>query len=307
MKYWRAEREAVLDLKIRKRILEIDNKMSEEAVPVGDRPLRLGRLIGQEVPWTLELQQYVENWYACIYGSKVNTLGKPRIKVPIILRGEVYMLRIPQHRGCVYVTADSGDMHKEHPTILVPNYIEELTVALWERLLSPNLKNDICWSFQIAFELALEIEKVKGETFGNLDVTNLINRALCDYEVAYNSAAIYLNNNCSFQASQAAEKFMKAVLVYKKVCTFKQVKEIRHDLEKLRQECATVDNEFDRDVVIKSISSLVSLGNPSSRYGQDLSIKDAVDASWGALKIMGPAACQLVDGSRILQEHLRDR
>lgn len=282
------------------RMEELDTELAEKGVPIHARPFHaLPSLIGSyegsifptnegdatkyspfEGP---NLLTTISEWYVHRYGDRVN-MPSELAKVPIVLRRQIYLLRIPLAYG--------------RPTIDAIKLIEGMTDGMKVSLTSVELQS-IGAAFSEGYTLAYEIEDVRG-SFAKFsaDAADFFEAAVRDRDTGVQcltGAHPDLNGGC-FHAQQHAEKMLKGYLLAKAGRRKTDLRRIAHAVTELF-DLATARNgsllELSNDV------GLIQNVRMDIRYKEaQVPVDAAVATVWAALRIGGAVACAAFDRPR---------
>jgi HEPN domain-containing protein len=206
-----------------KRMSLIDKELAEKGVPIHARafhafpifsPNYHGPILGYGIDSTLykeyegpNLLDKINIWYKNIYGDRFNA-PTDRGKVPILIKNEIYIIRIPLVYGS--------------PKIEILPLINGLTPAM-AKILSTDELNEIQKRFIEGYSLVYEFEDLMSqldaeERKGIKRKENpFLSSALRDRDTAVDCLEGAIDTNGAvFHSQQLTEKMLKAVMFYSK-------------------------------------------------------------------------------------------
>lgn len=274
-------------------IEKIDYELAEEGVQIYNRSflafLKIakgtgynGPIMGFGVDPTMfpdyvgpNLIARISEWYSERYGER-HLWDPVRGKVPIFLRKEIYLLRIPLVFGA--------------PQIEIFSLVEGLTEGLIKSL-SDGEKTLIKRAFEDGFPLIYQLEDLatvimKDENIAiPQEAVGLFNRAIEDKAAAIKCLEdkIDANGSC-FHSQQHAEKMLKTYLVAMEICTSHdlQFRPFGHNLENIYNKCNKDSSDF---INISNEIALLKNITMDIRYSvTKISAQIAVDTFWASLK-----------------------
>jgi HEPN domain-containing protein len=281
----------------------IDQQLAKERVSTHIRPLKAFHLMapGYEGPLlgygvTPEqfpdfvgpnLLRHVQHWYKQRYGERVY-MPTDRGKIPVILRREVYLIRIPLVYGKPQISFQSI-----LPLIegISESMVKSFTTAEFEKI----------WkSFLDGYALIYELEDLfsyldtKGPSFVGMGAMALLQSALEDRETGTRCLSGQLDTNgACFHSQQHAEKMLKAYLLSKGLYSEKDLSRspFGHNLTRIHQACVDTTPEF---VKVKVDVETLSQFTMNIRYTTPKVLPEtAANAYWAAIRIAGLCACSL--------------
>lgn len=235
----------------------------------------------------------ISDWYKDRYGDRVN-MPSDRGRVPVVVRGEVYLLRVPLVFGNVRVP--------------ILRFVEGLTESMADALTESEL-NAIRHAWEAGFPLTYEIEDLSQELEkGKVSVTgttqNMLQSAIGDRDTAVQCLSGRLDTNgACFHAQQHAEKMLKVYLLVKNLSTELQLSRppYGHDLKRILKLCSTTSGDF---LALSSDIGLLSNIPMDIRYTvRKVDSPVAVETVWAALRIGGFCACRILGRARRYRAH----
>jgi HEPN domain-containing protein len=282
-----------------------DRELAKKQTPIHARPFHAfdllavgykGPLIGSRIDPEKypnfvgpNLLKRITDWYKARYGERV-CIPSDRGRVPVILREEIYLIRVPLVFGA--------------PTIPILSFVEGLTQNMIKSF-TEDERQEIRGAFEEGYELVYENQDLidwldsAGKLSVGQDALQLIHSAIQDRDTAVRCLAgkwqmghLDTNSSC-FHAQQYAEKMLKGFLVSKNKCTLDQLrrKPYGHNLKNILKKAAEnsvifSDLELDVDILSK-FSMEIRYTDPK------VSLKAAVEAFWASLRIGSLSACQI--------------
>lgn len=222
------------------------------------------------------LLQRICDWYQARYGDRVN-LPSDRGRVPIVIRREVYLVRIPLVFG--------------NPQVPILPLIEGLTESMAESL-TEGERVAIKRAFEQGFALTHEIEDLKRELEeGRVSLSSaaqsILTSAIADRDTAVRCLAERDTNVACFHGQQYAEKMLKVYLLSKNVSTEEQLsrRPYGHDLRNVLGLCIATSGYF---VILTNDIGLLANIPMDIRYTvADVGAETAVETVWSALRVGG--------------------
>jgi hypothetical protein len=287
------------------RIEELDRDLQNDGVPISGRAFKVFPLLAPDyhqaiLGYGIDPDKYpnyvgpnlfkkICEWYVERYGDRVCTPAFfPR--VPVLLRGEIYLIRIPIAYG--------------QPEIEILPLVEGLTASM-----VTSLKNDeieqIKTAFKEGFALVYEVDDMrfhldhKGTFALPEPAIQILDKAIEDRETAVNSLDKRLDTNgACFHSQQHAEKMMKGFLLAKNLYTEDQLRRrpFGHDLQKVFEVCLHASGSF---AEVTSDVALLKCIPMDVRYNMPkVDVTVAVETIWSALRVGGLSACQVTGFER---------
>jgi hypothetical protein len=287
------------------KIEDIDRELQKETLPIQGRPLqaflRLAPDYDQPIlGYGIDPAEYPEfvgpnlfqkicDWYQERYGDRV-CVPESFPRVPILLRGQVYLIRIPVAYG--------------RPEIDILLLVEGLTQCMINSLDEREILA-IGNAFKEGFAVVYELDDMRF----HLDpkdpsalpdpAIRILEQAITDRDTAVNSLDNRLDTNVAcFHAQQHSEKMLKGFLLAKNVHTEEELRKppFGHKLETVFQACLKRSGAFaDATPDIGLISGIPM----DVRYTmRTVAPSVAVEAIWAALRIGGLSACQITGFGR---------
>lgn len=287
------------------KIEEIDRDLRKEGVPIPRRAFKAFPLLAPDyhqpiLGYGIDPDKYPEyvgpnlfkevcDWYVERYGDRARTPAFfPRVPVP--LRGEIYLIRIPVVYG--------------RPEVKILPLVEGLTKSM-----ITSLKNDeidqIKTAFNEGFALVYEVDDMrfhldpKGTLALPEPAIRILDKAIEDRETAVNSLDKRLDTNgACFHAQQHAEKMMKGFLLAKNLYTEDQLRQrpFGHDLQKVFEACLHATGSFAEVTVDVGLLKFIPMNVRYSMPKVDVTV--AVETIWSALRVGGLSACQVTGFER---------
>jgi HEPN domain-containing protein len=287
----------------RKEFLErmplIDKELADERVPIHARsfhafpmlaPNYNGPLLGYGISRSLykeyegpNLLERTNAWYKEQYGARFNA-PTDRGKVPVLLRQEIYLIRIPLVYGS--------------PEIQILPLVNGLTPAMATSL-SNNELDEIQERFIEGYGLTYEFEVLMSqleaeERNGTKRKNNpFLSSALRDKETASDCLESAVDTNGAvFHSQQLAEKMLKAVIFHAAEMSEEDIrKKYNHRIPDVYKDIVR-SNAVPAQVT--SAIQQISQYKMEIRYTSDLIPKDeAVEAFWSGLRVGGWCATRL--------------
>jgi hypothetical protein len=298
------QREAMEEWEFLEKIERADEDLATKRVSIHSRPFHAFHLlapdyVGPILGYGINKADYppfvgpnlldrICDWYKDRYGDRVN-LPSDRARIPIVVRGEVYLVRIPLVFGSVRVP--------------ILRLVEGLTESMADALTETEL-NAIIHAFEAGFALTYEFEDLSQELEqGKVSATgatqNMLQSAIADRDTAVQCLSGRLDTNgACFHAQQHAEKMLKVYLLVNNVSTELQLSRppYGHDLKRIHDLCATTSGDF---LALSSDVGLLSNIPMDIRYTvPKVEPTVAVETAWAALRIGGFCACRIVGQPR---------
>jgi len=286
-----------------RKISEADEKLASDGIPIFARAFRAlhlichdydGPLMGFNIN-PLDYPEYtgpnlfyrINEWYKKRYGEKF-LMPSDRGKVPLILRNELFLIRIPMVYG--------------RPEISILQLVEGLTDDMKVSLSKSELET-IKRSFVEGYSLVYEIEDLltiaDHKPILSDKERKLLDSAVEDRNTAVKCmSAVQDTNGACFHSQQHAEKMLKVYLMSKKLSSEKELRSRKygHNLENIFTLCLQskgIFSELTTDIgLLKNITMDI-------RYTADkVSPNIASEAFWAALRIGGLSACKTSESKR---------
>lgn len=277
-----------------------DAELASDGVPIYARLFRAfhklapeyqGDLLGYDVepeaypPFVgPNLLKRISEWYEKRYGERFY-IPADRGRVPILLRQEVYLLRIPLAYG--------------RPSVSILPLVEGLTEDMVRSLTQSEL-DEIKRAFESGFALTYEIEDLEtslrpGGSVSLLEpVHNMLRSAIEDRGTSIRCLSGQLDTNgACFHAQQHAEKMLKSYLMARNVCTEVQLSKppFGHNLANIFSSCAQTSSGFHAltmDIgLLSNVTMDIRYTSPRVEPGV------AVETVWAALRVGGLCAGEL--------------
>jgi len=309
MVWFREQREAMEEWEFLEKIERVDKDLSEKGVKIHARPFHAFHLLAPDYEGPVlgsgvdradyppfvgpNLLHKVSDWYQDRYGDRVN-MPSDRGRVPVVVRGEVYLLRVPLVFGNVRVP--------------ILRFVEGLTESMADALTESEL-NAIRRAWEAGFSLTYEIEDLSQELEkGKVSVTettqNMLQSAIGDRDTAAQCLSGRLDTNgACFHAQQHAEKMLKVYLLVKNLSTELQLSRspYGHDLKRILKLCSTTSGDF---LALSSDIGLLSNIPMDIRYTvRKVDSPVAVETVWAALRVGGFCACRMLEQPRRYRVH----
>ncbi len=287
------------------KMLSIDKELAKKGVPVYERAFQAfpiaapdyrGPLMGAGIDRSTygeyegpNLLDKIHNWYKQVYGKRASA-ARDLGKVPIIIRDEIYLVRIP----LVYAT----------PEINILPFIEGLTPRAARRLSVAEL-DEIQNKFTEGYSLEQEFE----DLYSPLDTENgakiknnpFLDSALQDRDAAVDCLDKGIDTNGAvFYSQQLAEKMLKAVLFHLANMSEEEItQKYGHSIADIYKD---VTNYAESPVRISSEINYISQYEMDIRDSDSqVSDSDAVKAFWAGFRIGGFCAALLSGHERAIQ------
>jgi HEPN domain-containing protein len=289
------------------RMQAIDDELAKKEVPIHARafhafplfaPNYNGPLLGYGIDHSAfgdyegpNLLEKINNWYKQVYAERFNA-PTDRGKVPVVLKREIYLIRIP----LVYGT----------PKIEILPLVNGLTQSMAKHLSTAEL-NEIQQRFIEGYSLVYEFEDLRSQIdAGNRNGAKrndnpFLDSALRDMGTAFDCLEGAVDTNGAvFHSQQLAEKMLKAVLFHSENMTEEEIRkkynhrilDIYNDVCSLAKHAVHVDSE------VKNIAKY----KMDIRYTSTVVEKgEAVSAYWSGLRIGGLCATLISGHQRRMQ------
>ncbi|OQY99351.1 MAG: hypothetical protein B6D35_09225 [Candidatus Brocadia sp. UTAMX2] len=281
------------------KIESVDEELARKEIPIHARSLQAFHLISPDYNGPLlgygikpenyesfvgpNLLKHIDDWYEKRYGER-SYIRATRGHVPVLIRKEVYLIRIPTVYGKVNVS-------------ILP-LVEGLTEEMAKSLNCIEL-DEIKKAFEIGYALTHEIEDLRINIPSkalslNIENLTILQRAIEDRDTAIRCLSGSLDNNgACFHAQQHAEKMLKSYLLVKNICTVNTLsrRPYGHNIEKIFIVCLNTTNNFSpltNDIaLLKNISMDIRYTIP--KVAPEIAVKTV----WAALRVGGLCACQI--------------
>lgn len=285
-----------------------DNELAIKRIPIHARALHAfhlmspdynGPLLGYGVkPEDYEsfvgpnLLTHINNWYGKRYGKR-SYMHTTCAHVPVLIRKEVYLIRVPAVYGEVNIS-------------ILPLF-EGLTEDMAKSLDKTEL-DTIKKSFEMGYALTYEIEDLRTNIHSkvislNIANHNILQSAIEDRDTAIRclSGSLDTNGAC-FHAQQHAEKMLKSYLLAKNICTEDKLskKPYGHNIENIFRACLNTINDFAS--LANDIALLKNIPMDIRYSLSKVASEIAVETVWAALRVGGLSACQLSGHKRRYQD-----
>jgi HEPN domain len=286
-------------------IEQVDRDLSNENVPPIGRAFRaFSRLApvfnGPLIGYGIDLDSYgpfegpnlsrrITDWYSGRYGDRV-CLPNSICRVPVLIRQQVYLIRIPIAYG--------------QPRVEILPLVDGLTSDMI-RSLDPSEIQAIKSAFTDGYELVYEVDDMRFVLEPNhspplsFEAIRILEQAINDRNACADCIDNKLDTNgACFRAQQHAEKMMKAFLLATNRYTETQLAKhpYGHNLQNVFIECLKQSADF------ASVSNDVSLlrGIPMNvRYSMEkVSLPNIVETIWASLRVGGLCACRIANNQR---------
>lgn len=238
------------------------------------------------------LVKRISEWYSARYGAR-NHLPSVLARVPILIKGQVYLARIPLIYGAPGLGL--GD---------VLGLIEGMTPSM-AAALSHEEGVAVMEAWCEGFDRIYEIDDLRSMPTGSASPETLatarsfFDSALLDREAAaraFESPRGDLPTAC-FHAQQLAEKILKSFALLKGLASEETLKsKIGHKLKKLATLCETASPEFAS--VAKDVALLDDVPMDVRYTPAPMRPEEAAEKVWAALRIAGFTACQILGKER---------
>jgi hypothetical protein len=224
------------------------------------------------------------DWYQERYGDRV-CIPESFPRVPVLLRGQVYLIRIPVVYG--------------NPEVKILPLVEGLTQGMIDSLDEHEI-HGVINAFKEGFALVYELDDMRF----HLDPTNpsalpdpavrILKQAIADRDTAVNSLDKRLDTNVAcFHAQQHAEKMLKGFLLARNLYTEEQLRKtpFGHNLENVFEACLKASGAFADSTGDIGLLRFIPMNVRYTMLPVEPSI--AVQTIWSALRIGGLSACQI--------------
>lgn len=285
----------------------VDEELAKKQVPIHARAFNAFRIIAPNYNGPLlghgidrvafkeyegpNLLEKISDWYNQVYGVRVYA-PSDRGKVPVILKQEIYLIRIPLVYG--------------YPKIDILPLINGLTPAMARRLTNTEIEK-IQQSFIEGYSLVYEFEDLFSqlgaeERNGSKRKANpFLDSAIRDKDTAADCLEGAVDTNSAvFHSQQLAEKMLKAVLYHSANMTEEAIrKKYNHRmLDIYKDVCVYASHAAQVDSEARNIAQYkMDIRYTSSVIGKE----EAVSAYWSGLRIGGLCATLLSGHERRIQ------
>jgi HEPN domain-containing protein len=259
------------------RLEEIDAELEAQALPLKYRPLEgLKKIYGDlpDGPLRGSFFDSIAGWYRDRYGKRAEPDGIIG-RVPVLLRGEVYLVLVPLTEGDTVVQL--VDQIDGLPTEVGASLSREEFEAIARKAAGATV------SFQKLYNLTVE------DGFLDAVERGLVWRALFDIEAAATTLRhVGDTQNAIFQFHQAAEKFLKVAL--RRAGSTTDLKRLGHNLPAVFAELKSLGGRY--SWLESSVDALQALApNMEIRYSVvPRRLENAIEAFHAALSICGALA-----------------
>jgi HEPN domain-containing protein len=259
------------------RLEEIDAVLEAQALPLKYRPLEgFKRTYGDllDGPLRGSLFDSIADWYRDRYGKRAEPDGIIG-RIPVLLRGEVYLVLVPLTEGDAVVRLI--DQIDGLPTEVGASLSREEFEAIARKVAGATI------GFQTLYNLTVE------DGFLDAVERGLVWRALFDLETAATTLRhVGDTQNTIFQIHQAAEKFLKVAL--KRAGSTADLKRLGHNLPAVFAELKSLSDRY--SWLESSVDALQALApNMQIRYSVvPRRRENAIEAFHEALSICGALA-----------------
>jgi hypothetical protein len=281
-----------------------DDTLATEGIPIHARPLHAANRIWRRFGFGADLSLFVQDrepiagvyvgddltirmnrWYKQKYGDRLKV--DPSKRIPIMIRQDVYTLRIPMLRGAFEVICDPNQFGTtsgfqistggKPVTVNVVDVIDELTEAY-----AKSLTYDEMLTITDSFMRGVETTYAIYEAVRQAPISEAIGDLQASVTLLLSKPPQY--GLSKWEALQATEKFLKA-LITKKGGTYRFV----HDLNGLADNAESLGHPaIPRSGLAKiQCSAGVRYGTPT------VTIREAVEAHQAALEVCGLIAASL--------------
>ena len=285
----------------------IDDELARKEIPIHDRAFHAfhllapdyhGVLLGTGIDSSLfgdfegpNLLEKINDWYKEIYSERFN-MPSDRGKVPVLIKREIYLIRIPLCFGS--------------PNIEILPLVNGLTQSMARNLSNDEL-NEIQKKFGEGYSLIYEFEDLWSQI--NCETSNgkerkdnpFLNSAMRDLGTASDCLESSVDTNGAiFHSQQLAEKMLKAVLFHAKNLTEEEIrKKYNHKIIDVYNDvCSYTETAFQIEDEVNTISKYkMNIRYTSTVIGKN----EAVSAYWSGLNIGGFCATILSGQKRRYQ------
>ena len=282
-----------------KRVALIDSELADKGIPIHARafsaiPLFFSDYVGPLFGVGIDRSNYAEyegpnlfdkinTWYMEQYGDRFN-LPTDRGKVPILLKQEIYLIRVPLVFGS--------------PSIEILPLVNGLTEVMAMRLSQEEL-DEIQRCFVEGYGLTYEFEDLLSELSANAR-NNTLNKgnsflesAIRDKDTAADCLeGVIDTNGAVFHSQQLAEKMLKAVIFDSTEMSKEDIrKKYSHRITDVFRDIA--NSNAPPDEVISAIQGIAKYKMDIRYTSEPISKGEAVAAFWSGLRIGGWCATLL--------------
>ncbi len=288
-----------------KKVEEADKELSLRDIPVHARPFHafnilapgyVGPVIGHGIrPEDFpeyegpNLLKHLDAWYRKRYGDRLympSELGR----VPILIRRQIYMIRIPVAFG--------------NPKVRVAKLVDGMTEDMM-RSLSKKESEIVVSGFLDGFALIYEIEDLLSSMRGDGDL-NISSESMSILTSAIEDRDTFIRcltgrsdtNGACFHAQQHAEKMLKSFLLNEKLHSLSELsrRPFGHNISRIFGRCAEHSPEFHE---LNADIALLNKVTMDIRYsGIKIEPENAVETVWASLRVGGFTACKLAGHRR---------
>lgn len=234
----------------------------------------------------------ISEWYAALYGARYN-MPSDLARVPILIKGQIYLARIP-------LTFGAPALGLDHVFGLVEGMTPSLAAAL-----SDEDRLALMTAWISGFQLVYEMDDVRSIPPGSVSPETLTTaRGLLDSAFLDRAAAAHafesphgdLPTAC-FHAQQMAEKMLKMFALLRGLASEKELKsKFKHGLKDLATACESASPDFTS--VAQDVALLSTITMDIRYTPPPIRSEEAAKMVWAALRIAGLTACQILGHER---------
>ncbi|MFA5903591.1 MAG: HEPN domain-containing protein [Desulfobacula sp.] len=275
------------------RMPSIDRKLADKGVPIHARtfhafpllaPTYEGPLLGYGIDKNFHgdyegpnLLEKINTWYAQQYGDRFNA-PTDRGKVPVLLRQEIYLIRVPLVYGS--------------PEIQILPLVNGLTPAMAKSLSNDDL-DEIQKRFVEGYGLTYEFEDLLSQIDAEIKKGTprrdnpFLSSALRDKDTASDCLEGAIDTNGAvFHSQQLAEKMLKAVIFNSTGMSEEDVrKKYNHRIPDIFKDVSSNNAEAAQ---VSSAIGEIAIYKMDIRYTSNhIPKNEAIDAFWAGLRVGG--------------------
>ncbi len=265
------------DQEVDLRLTKMDSEFTAQGLPLRFRPLQSFKCLYGAVPdgpLRQTLFDQISLWFLGHYGDRMNWDGIIG-RVPVMLRNDVYLVRVPLVVGDTMVEFTSR--FEGLPEHIAKSLTEEEYVPLGRKVTSATMAFQKLYKLTIDDEFLDDVERA------------MVWRALFDLENAANCLKLSGDTQTTiFQAHAAAEKFLKVAL--RRSGSSVDLKSLGHNVPKVFGELIKIEPRY--EWLGRSIDSLHAFApNMQIRYQVvPRTVENAISAFLSALNVCGTLA-----------------
>lgn len=288
-------------------IEEADKELAIKDVPIHARPFHAfnilapdydGPIMGRNVkPEDFpeyegpNLLKHIDDWFEKRYGERIYVPGDIG-RVPILIRRQIYMVRIPLVIG--------------NPRVRIPEHIDGMTEDMKRSLSKKEVEifvSAFLDGFALIYEMAdlLRFVKGNGNSKFSSESKSILISAIEDRDTSIRcltGTGRSDTNSACFHAQQHSEKMLKAFILNEHLHSLIELSRppFGHNISRIFQCC----NEHSPDFIdLNSDIALLKNIKMDIRYnGLKIIPENAVETVWSSLRVGGFIACKLSGSKR---------